>query len=159
MGCWGQRRRRYHGLTNFEKKTASTLKAWAITSHPSVKETLTTVFKSSARKCLAPKMDREDGQMKRNSGVKRENVKKENEKKRRENIMLVQITNHSAIETNIILLTFINLVKVGSYDENSPYLWYCFLYQSYGETFHFFLVLSSDLSRWVLPLSVYVLPF
>jgi hypothetical protein len=74
--------RRYHGLTNFEKKTASTLKAWAITSHPSVKETLTTVFKSSARKCLAPKMDREDGQMKRNSGVKREKVKKENEKKR-----------------------------------------------------------------------------
>jgi hypothetical protein len=29
-------------------------------------------------------------------------------------------------------------LKVGSYDENSPYLWYCFLYQSYGEKFHFF---------------------
>jgi hypothetical protein len=74
--------RRYRGLTNFEKKTASTLKARAITSHPSVKETQTTVVKSSARKRLAPKTDREDGQMKRNSGVKRENVKKENEKKR-----------------------------------------------------------------------------
>jgi len=31
---------------------------------------------------LAPKTDRKDGQMKRNSGVQRENVKKENEKKR-----------------------------------------------------------------------------
>jgi hypothetical protein len=63
--------RRYRGLTNFEEKIASTLKAWAITSHPSVKETQTTVVKSSARNCLAPKTDREDGQMKRNSGVKR----------------------------------------------------------------------------------------
>lgn len=34
-------------LTNFEKKTASTLKARAITSHPSVKETQTTAVKSS----------------------------------------------------------------------------------------------------------------
>ena len=49
-------------------------------------------------------------------------------------------------------------LKVGSYDENSPYLWYWFLYQSYGQNFHFFLVLCSDLSRWVLPLSGYVLP-
>jgi hypothetical protein len=40
-----------------------------------------TVVKSSTWKHLAPKIDREDGQMKWNASTKRENVK-QNEKKR-----------------------------------------------------------------------------
>ncbi len=70
----------YCRLTNFEKKTATTLKAQTIMSHPSVKETQTTIVKSSKQKGVSPRT--EDGQMKRNASVKKENVKKENEKKR-----------------------------------------------------------------------------
>jgi hypothetical protein len=74
--------RQYHGLTNFEKKTTSTLKARAITSHPLVKETQSKVFSCSRRKRLAPTTDYEAEQMKPNARVKKENVKQEKEMKR-----------------------------------------------------------------------------
>jgi hypothetical protein len=45
--------RRHCRLTNFEKKIASTLKTWTITSHPSVKETRTKVASPSNQKRLA----------------------------------------------------------------------------------------------------------
>ena len=47
------------------------------------------------------------------------------------------------------------LLKVGSYDKNSLFSGTDFCTRDTGKNF---LVLSSDLSRWVLPLSGYVLP-
>jgi hypothetical protein len=71
--------KRYHGLTNFEKKTTSTLKAWAITSHPLVKETQSKVLLCSQRKWLALTTDNVSKQMRPNARLKRENIKKEKE--------------------------------------------------------------------------------
>jgi hypothetical protein len=71
--------RRYHGLKNFEKKTASTLKARAFTSHPLVKDTQSTVLRSSQRKRSAPAADME---MKTTAKKKKENVKHEKDLKR-----------------------------------------------------------------------------
>ncbi len=74
--------RRYHGLTNFEKKTTSTLKARAITSHPLVKEMQSNVLLCSQQKRMAPTTDNESKQMRPNARLKRENIKKEKETKR-----------------------------------------------------------------------------
>jgi hypothetical protein len=72
--------RRYHGLTNFEKCTASTMKARSVSSHPLVKENQVKVLKSSKRKRSQPTDEEE--QAKPKACIKKENMKKEKEIKR-----------------------------------------------------------------------------
>ena len=51
--------RRYYGLTNFVKKTESTMKARSNSSHPVVKENQSKVLASSKRKRLQPREEEE----------------------------------------------------------------------------------------------------
>jgi len=71
--------RRYHGLTNFEKKTESTMKARSLASHPLVRTNQETVLQSTKRKRNEP--NNTDVNRKKVSGSG--DVKKEKEMKRK----------------------------------------------------------------------------
>jgi hypothetical protein len=60
------------GTVGLQIMRKSTLKAWTIMPYPSIKETQSTVAISSTPKRLAPRTDREDGQMKQYASDKRE---------------------------------------------------------------------------------------
>ena len=75
--------RRYHGLTSFEKRTESTLKSWAITSHPLVKERQVKVLMRSQRKRSAPTTN-EDEHTKPTVYIKKEETKEIKEEKRQQ---------------------------------------------------------------------------
>ena len=63
--------RRYHGLTNFEKRTESTMKARSIASHPLVKNNQTKVLESAKRKRIQPNDEAE--KVKPKGRIKKEN--------------------------------------------------------------------------------------
>jgi hypothetical protein len=67
--------RRYYGLTNFVKRSESTMKARHVSSHPLVKENQDKVLGFSKRKRLEPNNDGEPKKGK--ARVKKEDVKKE----------------------------------------------------------------------------------
>jgi hypothetical protein len=72
--------RRYFGMTNFEKRTESTLRARSVYSHPLVQENQVKVLESSKRKRLRP--NGEEDATKTKSQIKREDLKEEKKMKR-----------------------------------------------------------------------------